>query len=301
GGSPANPYHTTRAASLGSSSGSGVSVSANLVMASLGEETRASCRGPANHNAVALILPHKSMLGFNGGAIGADIYCDRSGILCRTIADCARVLDALKDEGEGDYDPRGPYTNVPRSSVVGTPHASHGERPRPPGALAGMRIGIVRESMVHAPGSKTEEPIVVAAAREIKTVLGGRLGATLVESSDPLWKPDPDVEAMKTDFRHALARLVPLIMPDVLFRLGRDGRPLFKAFAARNVPTGFVPGKTFGTATRQPLNYGIALAEGRTAPPANLDIATVQDQELAMAFRFHVPQYLSRRAEDWKT
>src|SRR5262250_3120144 len=74
GGNPSNPYDTTRAASLGSSSGSGVSVSANLVMASLGEETRASTRGPANHNAVALILPHKAMLGFVGGAIGADIY-----------------------------------------------------------------------------------------------------------------------------------------------------------------------------------------------------------------------------------
>src|SRR5436190_13552886 len=106
GGNPANPYDTTRAASLGSSSGSGVSVSANLVMASLGEETRASCRGPANHNAVALILPHKALLGFTGGAIGADIYCDRSGILCRTIADCAKVLAALKDPVAGYYDPR---------------------------------------------------------------------------------------------------------------------------------------------------------------------------------------------------
>src|SRR5215831_2212176 len=94
-GNPANPYDTRRAASLGSSSGSGVSVSTNLVMASLGEETRASTRGPANHNAVALILPHKAMLGFDGGAIGADIYCDRSGVLCRTIADAAKVLDAL--------------------------------------------------------------------------------------------------------------------------------------------------------------------------------------------------------------
>jgi amidase len=68
GGNPSNPYDTTRAASLGSSAGSAVSVSINLVMASLGEETRASCRGPSNHNAVALILPHKSMLGFTGGA-----------------------------------------------------------------------------------------------------------------------------------------------------------------------------------------------------------------------------------------
>jgi len=92
-GNPANPYDTTRAASLGSSSGSGVSVSANLVMVSLGEETRASTRGPANHNAVALILPHKAVLSFNGGAIGADIYCDRAGILARTIGDAAKVLE----------------------------------------------------------------------------------------------------------------------------------------------------------------------------------------------------------------
>ena len=46
-------------------------------MASLGEETRASCRGPSNHNAIALILPHKAMLGLNGGAIGADVYRER--------------------------------------------------------------------------------------------------------------------------------------------------------------------------------------------------------------------------------
>jgi Asp-tRNA(Asn)/Glu-tRNA(Gln) amidotransferase A subunit family amidase len=300
GGNPANPYDTTRAASLGSSSGSGVSVSANLVMASLGEETRASCRGPANHNAVALILPHKAMLGFNGGAIGADIYCDRSGILCRTLADCAKVLDALKDDVHGYYDPRDPYTTVPRSSVLSTSYASHAEMPGSPGALAGVRIGIVRESMVLAPGSKTEEPIVTAAAREIKTVLGGRLGATLVESSDPLWKRDPDVEAMTTDFRRALARLVPIIMPDLLFRLGRDGRPLFKELAAAIVPTEFAPGKTFGTGTMLPIDYCVALAEGRIEPPANFDIATIQEQELAMAFRFHVPQYLSRRAADWQ-
>src|SRR5271170_179255 len=138
-GNPSNPYDTTRSASLGSSSGSGVSVSANLVMVSLGDETRASCRGPANHNAVALILPHKAMLGFDGGAIGADIYCDRSGILCRSIADCAKVLDALKDPDDGYYDPRDPYTTVPRSSVLPTPYASHSKNSGAPGSLAGMR------------------------------------------------------------------------------------------------------------------------------------------------------------------
>ena len=190
-GNPANPYDTTRAASLGSSSGSGVSVSANLVMCSLGEETRASCRGPANHNAVALILPHKAMLGFDGGAIGADIYCDRSGILARTIADCAKVLDALKDPVAGYYDPRDPYTTVPRSSVLPTPYASHATMPGAPGALSGMRIGIVRESMLVLPGEKAPVPIATAAAAEIKAILGAKLGATLVESTDPAVEPRP--------------------------------------------------------------------------------------------------------------
>src|SRR5262244_1379599 len=228
GGNPANPYDTRRSASLGSSSGSGVSVSANFVMASLGEETRASCRGPANHNAVALILPHKAMIGFNGGAIGADIYCDRTGILARTLADCAKVLDALEDPEHGYYDPRDPFTTVPRASVLGTAYATHVTAAGTPGALKGVRLGVIRESMLIPPGSMTEQPIVTAAAAEIKSVLGAHLGATLVESSDPLWPRDPDAEAMTIDFRRALARLVPVFMPDLLFRLGRDRQPLFK-------------------------------------------------------------------------
>ena len=300
GGNPSNPYDTTRAASLGSSSGSALSVSINLVMASLGEETRASTRGPANHNAVALILPHKALLGFVGGAIGADIYCDRTGILCRTIADCAKVLDALKDPVEGYYDPRDPFTTVPRSSILSTPYASHTAMPGTPGALKGVRIGVIRESMVYSPGSLTEVPIVTAAAGEIKSILGGMLGATLVESADPHWTRDPDLEVMTTDFRRALARLVPLLMPDLLFRLGLDGQPLFREFAAAIEPTEFLPGKVFGGGRMKPIDYCVELAEGRVEPPANLDIATIQEQELATTFRFHIPQYLTRRAQDWK-
>ncbi|HTB45157.1 MAG TPA: amidase family protein [Acetobacteraceae bacterium] len=300
GGNPSNPYDTTRSASLGSSSGSALSVSTNMVMCALGEETRASCRGPSNHNAVALILMHKAMLGFDGGAIGADIYCDRSGIHARTIADAAKVLDALKDPENGYYDPRDPFTTVPRSSVLPTPYASHVGMAGTDGALRGTRIGVIRESMLLVPGHTSRIPIATAAALEIKAMLAGRLGATLVESGDPLWTPDPKCEPMKTDFRAALARLVPVFMPELLFRLGPDGQPVFKEFAAAIVPTEFMPGQVFGTGTMQPIDYFVELAEGRIAPPAKLDIATIQHQELAMAFRFHIPQYLSRRAADWK-
>ena len=298
GGNPSNPYDTTRAASLGSSSGSALSVSTNMVMASLGEETRASCRGPSNHNAVALILPHKAMLGFDGGAIGADIYCDRAGIHCRKIADCAKVLDALKDNENGYYDPRDVYTTVPRSSVLSTPYVTHANAAT---TLKGMRLGVIRESMAYPPGNKSEEPIVTAAAREIKTILGGKLGATLVESSHRHWQRDPDVELMTVDFRQALARLVPVFMPDILFRLSRDGQPVFKAFAAAVEPTEFAPGKVFGSGKMKPIDYLIELADGRIEPPENFDIGTVQDQILANSFRFHIPQYLKRRAADWKS
>jgi amidase len=73
----------------------------------------------------------------------------------------------------------------------------------------------------------------------------------------------------------------------------------FKEFAAAIRPTEFVPGKVFGTGTMTPIDYCVELAEGRITPPANLDIATIQEQELAMMFGFHVNQYLSRRAAEW--
>ena len=121
-----------------------------------------------------------------------------------------------------------------------------------------------------------------------------------MESTDPLWTRDPDIEVMKVDYRRALAQLVPIFMPDLLFRLGKDGQPVFKEFAAAIVPTEFLPGKIFGSGTMQPIDYCVALAEGRVAPPSNLDLGTIQNQELANTFRFHISQYLMRRAADWK-
>ena len=298
-GNPSEVYDTTRAASLGSSSGSGVSVSANLVTCSICEETSMSCRGPSNHNSVALILPHKSMISFLGGAIGADIYNDRAGIMCRTIKDAATVLDALKDPANGYYDPRDIFTTVPRSSVLDKPYASaiaNGAR----GSLKGMRIGIVRESMLTFPGVKADEPISQAAATEIKKILGDYLGATLVESVDPLWTPDPSMQKMNPSYTQALAQLVPVFFPDILYRLRGNGEPQFPEFAAKIKPTEFAPGKTFGSGTMKPIDYFLALAEGQVPIPKNLNIRAIEEEVESNAFTFHFNQYASRRAADWK-
>jgi amidase len=168
-GQPSNPYDTTRMASTGSSSGSAVSVNANLDVCGLCEETRASCRGPANHNSIAVILPFKAMLSFHGGAIGSDVYNDRAGIHCRSIVDAAKVLDALKDPDNGYYDPRDVMTTVPRSYFSKEPYSTAAITGTP-GALKGMRIGIVREFMVK--WTKADEPIVDAVNAQMKDVIG---------------------------------------------------------------------------------------------------------------------------------
>ena len=299
-GNPHSAYDGTRAASLGSSSGSGASVSSNLVMCSICEETSMSCRGPANHNSVALILPHKAMVSFLGGAIGADIHNDRAGIHCRSVTDSATVLDALRDPANGYYDPRDPFTTVPRASVREEPYAASAAAPGAPGSLKGVRIGVIRESMLTFPGIMADVPIAEAAAKEIKEVLGGRLGATLVESTDPLWRDDPDVENMRTSYTRALAELVPIFFPELLYRLNGAGRPIFQEFADAIQPTEFAPGQRFGSGTMKPVDYMLAMAQGRIPPPRALNIRTIQTLADERLFRFHVAQYLERRAADWK-
>ena len=143
--------------------------------------------------------------------------------------------------------------------------------------------------------------MTAAAAKRSRPSSASRLGATLVESSDPLWERDPRPRADERPISGVRSRgWCRCSCPTCCSGWGRTGSRVFKEFAAAIVPTEFLPGKVFGTGTMPPIDYCVALAEGRIAPPANLDIATIQQQELAMTFRFHVTQYLSRRAADWQ-
>jgi amidase len=296
-GNPSNPYDTTRAPSLGSSSGSAVSVSTNMEMCGLCEETRASCRGPANHNSIALILPQKELISFLGGGIGSDIYNDRSGIHCRSIVDSIKILDALKDPVNGYYDPRDPMTTVPRSSVSEVPYSSFLTEGKP-GALKGMRIGIVREFMTKF--TAADEPVVDAVDQQMKDVIGGQLGATLVESVPPGWKDDPQIENMTTSFDDALRQLVPILYPDLLFHLTPGGEPLFPDFAAKIKPTQFAPGMPCGSGTMTSAEWMVRWSNGLEPMPHNMNLRTIMGLAESNTFRFHIEQYLQRRAKDWE-
>src|SRR6185503_11935125 len=76
GGQPCNPYDTSRVP-RGSSSGSGVAISANFAACSFCEQTGGSCKGPASRNGIVNLLTTKGIL--MDGGYGYQKIGDRAG------------------------------------------------------------------------------------------------------------------------------------------------------------------------------------------------------------------------------
>ena len=93
GGLTVNPYNTARDVS-GSSSGSAAAVAADFAPFALGTDTTGSIRGPAS---VAGLVGLRPTLGLasRSGIIPLSLSFDTAGILTRTVADQAIVLEAI--------------------------------------------------------------------------------------------------------------------------------------------------------------------------------------------------------------
>lgn len=226
-GQSCNPYDTERV-SRGSSGGSGVAVAANLVTIGICEQSGASCQGPASRNGVTTLLTTKGLLPDNGG-IGYQWFNDRAGIHARTLKDAVLVLDAIRDPATGYYDPRDPFTSVPKALVPEQPYASFavsGEALAKNGKpLQGMRVAILREHMVKK--TPNHEAISDQIDREIKTVLRDRLGAELVEMISADYPDDPEVPNLRYSFADALSEILPRLMPEIFLRKDKAGKLAF--------------------------------------------------------------------------
>ena len=157
------------------------------------------------------LLTTKGLIPY-GGAVGSNPLVDRAGINCRTVRNGSLVLDALADPKLGRFDPRDICTAVPEALVATEPYAGFVVEDAPADgddrSLAGMRIGIVREYMVEH--TLNDAAISDRIDSEIETVLGDRLGASLVESVDPLHNEDAAVPDMAYTFQDALAEILPI-------------------------------------------------------------------------------------------
>lgn len=286
-GTACNPYDTARETG-GSSSGSAVSVGANLVHCSICEETGGSCRQPAWRSSVVGLVTTKGLIPY-GGSIGAEPYLDRAGIHCRTVDDAALVLDGIRDPVLGFFDPRDIHSAIPPALVPDEPYSSFvadgATLPEKP--LAGLRIGIVREYMVkHAVNDAAVSDLIDA---EIKRVLRDELGAELVESFDPAYPDDPDVANMDYTFQDALAEVLPIHLPELLEETSDDGDLLFA-----------VDG--YDIANR---DYMAKAAEGKAPLSKELNLRSINNSPRTLSMSYHMTQYLMRRGDekvtDWAT
>src|SRR5579875_1483446 len=108
GGQARNPYALDRNP-CGSSSGSGVAVSANLCLAALGTETDGSIVCPSSANGIVGIKPTVGLVS-RRGIIPISHNQDTAGPMARTVADAAALLGALTG-----VDPQDPATLASRS------------------------------------------------------------------------------------------------------------------------------------------------------------------------------------------
>lgn len=100
-GQTRNPYLLDRSP-CGSSSGSGVAVSANLCPVAVGTETDGSIVCPSSINGIVGIKPTVGLVS-RSGIIPISHTCDTAGPMARTVTDAAILLNALTGKDKADF------------------------------------------------------------------------------------------------------------------------------------------------------------------------------------------------------
>ncbi|MBV7484736.1 amidase [Bordetella sp. BOR01] len=167
-GQTRNPYAPERVPG-GSSGGTAAAVAASFAAAGLGSDTSGSIRVPAAvNNLVGLRLTRG--LASRAGIVPLSATQDTAGPLARSVADLALVLDVIVGTDAGDPTTARASRHVP---------PSYRDALRP-GALAGLRIGVVRSLF----GTLPDEADVSAVAHAALAAMES-LGAHLVDVAIP--------------------------------------------------------------------------------------------------------------------
>ncbi len=205
GGLTRNP-HVLRRNPCGSSSGSGVAVSAGIAPLAVGTETNGSIVCPASINGIVGIKPTVGLVS-RSGIVPISQTQDTAGPMARTVADAAVLLgvlvgpdpdDPATQESEGQY--RGDYTQFLDTD-----------------GLQGARVGVLREYWGHHRGIDAILDGSVAVMRDA--------GAELIEIEE---LPGigttgrPSRELMLYEFKAGLNRYLADLDPDAAVRTLAD-------------------------------------------------------------------------------
>ena len=160
-----NPYDTSRV-TAGSSGGSAAAVAANLAAIATASDTGDSIRGPASHQALVGLRSTMGLVS-RAGVVPLNLAADIAGVVTRTVADTAAVLQVIAGS-----DPDDPVTVVARPF-----QGRDGGGPERPASqpkyadslrrdgLTGVRLGVLHQAY--------DTPMLDA---EIKEVFSGAIG-----------------------------------------------------------------------------------------------------------------------------
>lgn len=172
GGQSKNSYNLS-ADPCGSSSGSAISVAANMVAVSLGSETDGSIICPAGSNSVVGIKPTVGLTS-RAGVIPISPRQDTIGPICRTVSDAVYVLDAIAGFDHNDaqatkeaskYIPVGGYKKFLKAD-----------------GFKGKRLGIVRNPSISSSSNADIFEDHLATLRQGGAILIDHLEITNIDS-----------------------------------------------------------------------------------------------------------------------
>jgi amidase len=161
GGQGRNPYALDRSP-IGSSSGSGIAVAADLCAAAIGTETDGSITAPASAMALVGLKPTVGLLS-RAGIIPISATQDTPGPMTRTVEDAALLLNAMVGEDPADAATAG---STKRAAADYTKDLRRD-------ALKGVRLGVVRNLFGGGPAL---QKVLGAALDQLKA-----LGAVLID------------------------------------------------------------------------------------------------------------------------
>jgi len=251
GGQCRNPYALDRNP-CGSSSGSGVSASANLVTLTIGTETGGSIMCPSSSNGVVGIKPTVGLWS-RSGIIPISHSQDTAGPMCRTVRDAAILLGPLTG-----VDPRDSAT----SASEGNSQTDYTQFLDPAG-LRGARIGVARSFTGFDPRvmSLFEEAL---AAMETE-------GAILVDPTDldaSAWRDPLSLTLLEYEFKADLNAYFASLGPDAPVKSLADVIEFNERNADREMPY-FGQQRLIASQARGPLTDPEYLDAKRTIQRAN--------------------------------
>jgi len=190
-----NPYDTARV-TAGSSGGSAAALAANFAAIATASDTGDSIRGPAAHQALVGLRSSMGLVS-RTGVVPLNLGADIAGVLTRTVADTATVLQVIAGP-----DPADPITASGRDHVD----------PNYAGALTrdglkGARLGVLHHAYDTPTLDKDVAAVFAGAIGELQNLGATVIDPAMIENFDTLRRGGGNCNEFKYDLNRYLAGL----------------------------------------------------------------------------------------------